>query len=68
MSGAPDSIEKLNRREEVKVVSYDIGEKPGKGTYRDAYGHTVTLDDDSDVLPPCGICGAGQHTRWTKIY
>ncbi len=49
-------------------MAYDIGEKPGKGTYQDAYGHTVTLDDDSDVLPPCGICGAGQNTHWTKLY
>lgn len=33
---------------------YDIGEKPGKGTYRcvscDAW--EVRLDDDSDRLPP----------------
>lgn len=38
---------------------YDIGEKPGKGTYVDSYGHRVTLDDDDDALPPCGACGAG---------
>jgi hypothetical protein len=52
---------------EVIDMSYDIGEKPGKGTYSDAYGHTVTLDDNSDVLPPCGICGAGQVTKWTRV-
>ena len=49
-------------------MSHDIGEKPGKGTYQDAYGHQVTLDDDSDALPPCPSCGAGQTTKWTKIY
>ena len=31
-------------------MSYDIGEKPGKGTYMDALGHTVTLNDSDDVL------------------
>lgn len=33
------------------------GEKPGKGTYtcREC-GQTVTLDDDSDTLPPCPRC------------
>lgn len=48
-------------------MSYDIGEKPGKGTYQDAYGHQVTLDDASDVLPPCSKCGPGQNTKWSKI-
>lgn len=51
---------------EVNTMSYDIGEKPGKGTYRDAFGHRVTLDDASDVLPPCPSCGPGQRTRWTR--
>ena len=33
------------------------GEKPGKGTYRcRKYGRTVTLDDDTDTLPPCPKC------------
>lgn len=49
------------------MTMYDIGEKPGKGTYMCPRGHTVTLDDASDVLPPCGQCGAGQVTKWTKI-
>lgn len=49
-------------------MAYDIGEKPGKGTYQDEYGHRVTLDDASDVLPPCGQCGPGQNTKWTKVY
>lgn len=49
-------------------MSYDIGEKPGKGTYRCQYGHTVTLDDASDALPPCASCGPGQKTKWTKLY
>jgi hypothetical protein len=48
-------------------MTYDIGDKPGIGTYMDAFGHTVHLDDASDALPPCSKCGAGQHTKWRKI-
>lgn len=48
-------------------MAYDIGEKPGKGTYRDGKGHEVRLDDNSDRLPPCHICGPGQVTRWTRV-
>ncbi len=36
------------------------GEKPGKGTYRctkSGCGQTVTLDNNSDTLPPCPRCG-----------
>jgi len=47
---------------------YDIGEKPGKGTYQDAFGHRVTLDQDSDALPPCPSCGAGQSTKWSRVW
>jgi hypothetical protein len=48
---------------------HDIGEKPGKGTYRctSCRTWTVSLDDDSDRLPPCGNCGAGQHVKYEKI-
>lgn len=48
---------------------YDIGEKPGKGTYRcvNCKKWTVTLDDDDDQLPPCGTCGSGQHVKYEKI-
>jgi hypothetical protein len=49
-------------------MAYDIGEKPGKGTYADQFGHTVTLDDATDTLPPCPQCGAGQNTTWSKLY
>lgn len=52
---------------EVSNMSHSIGEKPGKGTYRDDYGHTITLDSSDDALPPCGICGAGQNTNWTSV-
>lgn len=48
-------------------MAYDIGEKPGKGTYQDAKGHRVTLDDNSDVLPPCSKCGPGQNMKWTRV-
>ena len=48
-------------------MSHDIGEKPGKGTYEDQFGHRVVLDDSSDKLPPCSQCGAGQTTKWSKV-
>jgi len=33
------------------------GEKPGRGTYVcTSCGQSVTLDDDSDTLPPCSRC------------
>ncbi|MCW5872245.1 MAG: hypothetical protein KIS61_33650 [Candidatus Eremiobacteraeota bacterium] len=47
-------------------MAYNIGEKPGKGTYRCNNGHTVTLNDDTDALPPCAKCGAGQNTTYTR--
>ncbi|OMP67043.1 zinc ribbon-containing protein [Domibacillus epiphyticus] len=38
------------------------GEKPGKGTYTcKACGHTVTLDDDNDRLPPCPQCDETEY-------
>jgi DNA-directed RNA polymerase subunit RPC12/RpoP len=33
------------------------GQKPGKGTYTcTKCGNTVTLNDNSDTLPPCKKC------------
>lgn len=48
---------------------YDIGEKPGKGTYRCTNCGTweVTLDEDSDRLPPCGDCGKGQKVKYERV-
>lgn len=50
---------------------YDIGEKPGKGTYQCIYSNdTVTLDDDTDTLPPCPsnrCTDVHPDTKWTKI-
>tara|TARA_B110000967_G_C18363501_1_gene307047 strand:- start:187 stop:369 length:183 start_codon:yes stop_codon:yes gene_type:complete len=48
---------------------YDIGEKPGKGKYQctSCLTWTVTLDDDSDRLPPCGECGPGQDVKYRRI-
>ncbi|WP_088656187.1 zinc ribbon-containing protein [Geofilum rhodophaeum] len=41
------------------------GEKPGKGKYKcKKCGKVITLDNDSDQLPPCPVC---QHTEWDKI-
>ncbi len=48
---------------------YDIGEKPGKGRYcctSPSCDWAVTLDNDSDKLPPCGNCGKGQNTKYVK--
>lgn len=40
------------------------GQKPGRGTYKCvACGETVTLDDDSDTLPPCPRCHATEYIR-----
>ena len=49
-------------------MTYDIGEKPGKGTYQctSCNSWTVTLDDHDDRLPPCGNCGAGQKVKYKK--
>lgn len=44
---------------------YKTGEQPGKGTYQcTVCGELVTLDDDSDKLPPCPVCSA---TTYEKI-
>lgn len=50
-------------------MTYDIGEKPGKGTYQctSCNSWTVTLDDHDDRLPPCGNCGPGQKVKYKKI-
>lgn len=47
------------------MALYDIGEKPGAGRYCcTTCGWDVVLDDDSDVLPPCGNCGSGQNVKY----
>lgn len=36
---------------------YETGEKSGKGDYTCTNcGETITLDDDTDTLPPCPKC------------
>ena len=46
---------------------YNVGEKPGKGHYCCINCNwRVYLDQDSDRLPPCGNCGRGQNTRYTR--
>lgn len=48
-------------------MAYNIGEKPGVGTYKCVdCGWKVTLDDADDRLPPCGNCGKGQQTRYER--
>jgi len=40
------------------------GEKPGKGTYKCRNcGTLVTLDDDSDRLPPCPSCDGTEFDK-----
>jgi DNA-directed RNA polymerase subunit RPC12/RpoP len=44
---------------------YSTGEKPGKGRYKCVKcGLVITLDDNSDTLPPCSKCNG---TKWAKI-
>lgn len=39
------------------------GEKPGRGTYVcTSCSTSVTLDDDSDTLPPCPKCNGTHYT------
>lgn len=40
------------------MMAYDIGEAPGKGEYEciNCNDWSVTLDDATDVLPPCPNC------------
>ena len=45
----------------------DIGEKPGIGKYCCTNCNwSVTLDDQSDRLPPYGNCEKGQHTKYNR--
>lgn len=51
---------------------YNIGEKPGKGTYRCVMCNkwTVTLENDDERLPPCHSIGcglAGQPVQYKRI-
>ena len=50
-------------------MPYDIGEKPGRGTYRCTHCHNweVTLDDHNDRLPPCGNCGDDQRVSYIQV-
>ena len=48
-------------------MAYNIGEKLGKGIYCSKQcGWRVVLDDDDDRLPPCGNCGPGRSTSYTR--
>ena len=47
----------------TNMARHNIDEKPGRGRYCCANCNwSVYLDEDSDRLPPCGNCGAGQNT------
>ena len=57
-----------SRFREGKYMAFDIGEKPGVGTYKCTNCNwKVRLDDSSDRLPPCGNCGKGQDTKYEKV-
>jgi len=44
---------------------YKTGEKPGKGRYQCTQcGEIITLDSDSDALPPCPVCA---NTTFNKL-
>ena len=46
---------------------YDCGEKPGKGRYKcltENCSEVITLDDDTDKLPPCNLCNG---CNWEKL-
>ncbi len=45
-------------------MSYTCGKEPGKGTYKCNHcGETVTLDDNTDKLPPCPSCEKCNYSR-----
>lgn len=47
-------------------MAYTCGERPGKGQYycgETGCAGEVTLDDNTDKLPPCSICDA---CNWEK--
>ncbi|WP_128906102.1 zinc ribbon-containing protein [Halorubrum amylolyticum] len=49
-------------------MTYNVGEKPGKGVYRCINcSWEVTLDDADDTLPPCGSCGEGHNTVYRLV-
>ena len=48
---------------------FNVGEKPGIGRYcctKIQCPWQVFLDDASDRLPPCGVCGKGQRTTYRR--
>ena len=50
--------------EHLRIILFEViimpktGEKPGAGQYTcKECGKTLTLDDETDKLPPCSNCG-----------
>ena len=49
-----------------EFLMYKTGEKPGIGTYQCiSCGTKVSLNDNTDVLPPCPKC---DNVYYTKLY
>jgi hypothetical protein len=57
-------VENHTETAERGYIMYRCGEKPGKGTYICIKcGQRVTLDDDTDTLPPCPSCQGCDYRR-----
>jgi hypothetical protein len=72
MRGEGDAICVGRERAEIQAseaIMYDMGEEPGRGTYRCARCDRwrVTLDKASDRLPPCGDCGPGRKVKYRRV-
>ena len=49
----------------AKKETYQTGDIPGQGTYRcTVCGLNKILDNDTDALPPCSMCG---DVTWVKL-
>lgn len=54
---------KAEQKKKGGTAMSTTGEKPGSGTYVcNSCGQSVTLDDDTDALPPCPKCNGTEYT------
>ncbi|MCR6688083.1 MULTISPECIES: hypothetical protein [Cellulomonas] len=45
---------------------FDVGAKPGKGKFLDAYGHTIELQE-GEALPRCPHCEPDHEEKWWRL-